>query len=1773
MKQNYLIRSFILFLLVINFKVAYAQTSGPHAPEYTSFEPVDVTDMVNLATGDFTYSVPLLEIPGPEGGYPLSLSYHAGIQPLQEASWVGLGWTLNAGAITRTVNGYADDHLGVTRVVNTNVEETERNTFSVQYGIPGVGFGLQISDDSNLGIGVGFTNSIGLGIDLSDNVSVGIKGTASANTYGESNSGFGAGFNISGTENNIEFLSVGFNVSNNVTSTDIGIGNNLLNINFSSNNNKPSLSAVGFRINQVNNNASNVSSVSKSFSIPIPTQAGIFWLGYRYHRYWIDQNDYLDTYGIVNAENAYQQSGSINTSLDSYSLPEPGSVPNVSPKPDHQKGGNFPSYDSYSVNAQGLNGSIQPYVFENISLFRQTIEGELSFDKRNPYYGKVGYRFVNDFSNVADHKEGMAFNYNKDDFEFDGILAGKNGDLGYEDNELAGSKHVKYYTNLEIRNGEAVSDGLVVTYDYINHPILFQQMNISNQIGGFKIIKEDGVTYHYSLPVYSYGEEHKVSKVKDGAPDFRFERREPQPYAYQWLLTAVTGPDYVDRGAIGLDDADWGYWVGFSYEEYVDNFQWRNPAIGFHKDLDNETNVSSHGLKQIYYVDSIFTRTHVAKFHLSERLDGREVTNLWSGGFKTPYYTNPNYSECNTQCNDEYGTNFDGYSECMQYCMNPENNSDIGRPLLKLDKISLHKKSRDGTDLNNQNTLSGVELNYDYSLQPNTPNSFPNFSPENITSGKLTLKSIDFFGKQEVSVLPPFEFQYDLPREGITIEIFNDSSLFDTNNQLDLGDLITFSINSIDYYAVVTESELRDYKLQYLNSNNNDLSGLGSSGTLKTVYKTKNPPFDKDAYDKWNMFKSDYVQESFSEPGKKYTTEISAQSVDSWSLRQIKNPTGSNININYSSKTYQNSSIKVGALFNISNVSALTQQDEIKIEIAEEYDLRGLYQTGDSIYINSAFISNIIRTGPEEDTTIICNDYGASNLFEKYAERSHIVRDNFLVSKVENNYIVISDNELYEKLYIDNYPNNYEIACSNCFSDDLDDEGEFIPKFQVAESYPFFYLGIIISNENVINYGGGIKVDSISLLSSNYNTSTVYNFKGGQTSYVPFDLIKIDDSDGDFDLYNFECIENVNDNISDFKTSLYSSYNDFFSLAREIPSPGVLYKNVTVTEKVNGIKVPGKIEYEFQTFDSTMVQRIAPFSQIDDRSYTCTLPAREYVENYCSQVGQTLEDGEYEPCGISCFEALRQADLNESTEITVQNDQSVEYPMTLKNYSVQVGNLKVMRVYGKDDQLLSSQENVYLHDVFERGDEFDSALEEYFANQGKISQAFHEFRTFKNDNGNMEDILSFSQRIEYPNVMLGQRVTDYKRNIVSEQWNLAFDWFSGEVLKTISKNSYGSYFLNESKPAYHIGEYEDSLGLAMYGGKNMLTQLAAMDVFKVGIDNDTLPILSENIDKLGLLSAKRNIWSDQIPVLNEGLQEGIYRKKSTFSWNGQTELQADGTYPINDFEDNPFDYAVVENNSQWEKQNEVTLIDVYSHILEQKDINEQFAVAKKDPGQCKTTLSAANANYHEVTFSGTEYFEGNDFEENGVSRNQGNVSTSRSHTGEYSLLIPIGNEGFSYTMNANDVDFTKDYRASVWVYLPGDAESAAEMDRVSLYAEADGQIIAANSPVLQRQKSKSWYLLNLDIEIPEGTQELRIGTFNDAIRAVYMDDFRVHPINAPIVSYVYDPISDELTHILGKDNLYARFEYDAQGRLVRTYKEFFYPVDRTASEMVYNYAK
>jgi hypothetical protein len=80
-------RKFFLTLFVCTgLSSTIVTAGGPVAPEFTSFAPLDQDDLVDHFTGGFRYNVPLMEVPGPKGGYPIALTYASGITPDQDAS-------------------------------------------------------------------------------------------------------------------------------------------------------------------------------------------------------------------------------------------------------------------------------------------------------------------------------------------------------------------------------------------------------------------------------------------------------------------------------------------------------------------------------------------------------------------------------------------------------------------------------------------------------------------------------------------------------------------------------------------------------------------------------------------------------------------------------------------------------------------------------------------------------------------------------------------------------------------------------------------------------------------------------------------------------------------------------------------------------------------------------------------------------------------------------------------------------------------------------------------------------------------------------------------------------------------------------------------------------------------------------------------------------------------------------------------------------------------------------------------------------------------------------------------------------------------------------------------------------------------------------------------------------------------------------------------------------------------------------------------------------
>lgn len=356
---------------------AFALTNGPGQPEFQSFEPAGSSEMVNLFTGDFSYNIPLMTVPGPNGGYPINLAYHAGVGMDQEASWVGLGWNINAGAINRSMRGLPDDFKGdqvikklhfkpsnslVLNFGQTPVAPTIKNeTFGFNAFI---GTGVQVYYNNYRGIGFQFAANFAIGsaghCATSESAPLRLNLTSSSDGIGINGSytmqytmrGFrkstlhGIGVSMSwGSREGIMSLQISDHKGREISAQHMGAG-----VSFVSSGYVPqSLPEIdGFIANRgimfgENNNAQwagdKVTSIQAS-----------------YNRSWVkNTTESINSYGYLHCK-------SVSDIGDSRVLVDINRDKDVPPtRQSKSLAVPIATYDMYNVSAQGMGGSFRPY--------------------------------------------------------------------------------------------------------------------------------------------------------------------------------------------------------------------------------------------------------------------------------------------------------------------------------------------------------------------------------------------------------------------------------------------------------------------------------------------------------------------------------------------------------------------------------------------------------------------------------------------------------------------------------------------------------------------------------------------------------------------------------------------------------------------------------------------------------------------------------------------------------------------------------------------------------------------------------------------------------------------------------------------------------------------------------------------------------------------------------------------------------------------------------------------------------------------------------------------------------------------------------------------------------------------------------------------------------------------------------------------------------------------------------------------------------------------
>jgi YD repeat-containing protein len=745
-------RHCIALLAILSTCRIWALTSGPAMPEYNDFESIEHKDMVNLATGEFTYTVPITNVPGPGTAFPIVLGYHGNILAKQEASWVGLGWNVQAGAITRSVNRVPDDFAG-------DLVKEEMKSFRLHswfYSVTIDEWTVGISNNSEEGVGgiveyspmganagaarigghLGLGSMAGMGVGVSYPLAA---QTGRATVMGMLGVSTESGFDFGMTaESKVGDGMVGMGVSTSqgasISASYKSMGTSLsgggLGLSYSA---KAYPIATSLKARYTDN--------SFAFSILVPftvegkphqvggniSKADYKIDGLEEDRYYgflyTDQMGCQATELCSNTDEAY--AGSTNGNRVRKMEVNQGSRPYEDMNGAHAYIG-AAAQDVYEVGTEGISGGFQPYRTEDGDYFT--------------YFSKKKFTFTDptDWRLLIPLCDGCAKDTKT--FDFAPILETGKTDLNSP--------------NLKWRELHSRHDAMVWKYSGDQGGALYTNPNGSRterysifhasrkvqpyfkgkKIAGWTITRENGMRYLFTERQQNFAQ---LTSASDDFQGDKWTRQDLPSFDYAWLLTAVLSPDYVKQGTghsctvydpdvngtaqtLCLPrDGDFGGWVRMNYTP-KEKYYWRAPyqaLAGQVTEVGDQLYPTRYletaGVKSVGFLESIETATHKAIFVTGNRLDGK-------GLFPHDFH----------------------YASVGSLSAYPQAQL---RLLSRIDLVSKVFGSK---------VVSSTRFDYDYSLAKSTVNSS---APGN---GRLTLLAVRQGGGPTGPWLPPYRFKY-----------------------------------------------------------------------------------------------------------------------------------------------------------------------------------------------------------------------------------------------------------------------------------------------------------------------------------------------------------------------------------------------------------------------------------------------------------------------------------------------------------------------------------------------------------------------------------------------------------------------------------------------------------------------------------------------------------------------------------------------------------------------------------------------------------------------------------------------------------------------------------------------------------------------------------------------------------------------------------------------------------------------------------------------------
>lgn len=369
----------------------------------------------------------------------------------------------------------------------------------------------------------------------------------------------------------------------------------------------------------------------------------------------------------------------------------------------------------------------------------------------------------------------------------------------------------------------------------------------------------------------------------------------------------------------------------------------------------------------------------------------------------------------------------------------------------------------------------------------------------------------------------------------------------------------------------------------------------------------------------------------------------------------------------------------------------------------------------------------------------------------------------------------------------------------------------------------------------------------------------------------------------------------------------------------------------------------------------------------------------------------------------------------------------------------------------------------------------------------------------------------------------------------------------------------------------------------------------------------SVPVLGSKYDNSSNLNALESKEKDErYRDIGSGLLQltsGVNRTYSTtipkrsFS-GGQFQSLTSTSYP---FQEKSFVFNGLNSSAQWLKADETTLLTPQNFPLEQRGIDNIYSSRRLSLDQRFTLAKAANSNYVSFTASGFEniedfgttgspnwFFDGELEAVNSIRVGTGSISP---HTGTYYARIDFNSIGPRYSVKEQNESVNGElyekglqtgrvYRASVWMHNSNDPSTkiVVNLDGSTGSGTYNTSFTANLSQAVET--IGDWSLVQLTFAVPEdyvssggNNNQLQVYIENPSSTTyAKVDDFRFHPLDAVVESYIYDQKKNLMLYQLDKESFYTRLEYDHVGRPTKTFIEA-HPAEKMVSEQEYGFAR